>query len=95
LATKFAEKLAAYIFWTTAMRTLNAFKICIIQRVRKVAVHLKKEFLNERTIVSKKRITQLHALPVSHFNRCLTAEYSETAAHFNGSFDTDNQLYVP
>jgi hypothetical protein len=29
------------------------------------------------------------------FNRCLTAECSEATAHFNGSFDTDNQLYVP
>jgi hypothetical protein len=25
-----------------------------------------------------------------HFNRCLTTEYSETTAHFNGNFDTDN-----
>jgi hypothetical protein len=24
-----------------------------------------------------------------HFNHCLTTEYSETTAHFNGSFDTD------
>jgi hypothetical protein len=38
---------------------------------------------------------QLHTLPVLHFNRCLTTEYSETTAHFNGNFDTDNQLYVP
>jgi hypothetical protein len=30
-----------------------------------------------------------------HFNRCLTTEYSETTAHFNGNFDTDNQIYVP
>jgi hypothetical protein len=40
-------------------------------------------------------IKQLNTLPVSHFNRCLTAEYSETTAHFNGNFDTDNQIYVP
>jgi hypothetical protein len=39
-------------------------------------------------------IKQLHTLPVLHFNRCLTAEYSETTAHFNGNFDTDNQIYV-
>jgi hypothetical protein len=26
---------------------------------------------------------------------CLTTEYSETTAHFNGNFDTDNQIYVP
>jgi hypothetical protein len=25
----------------------------------------------------------------------LTTEYSETTAHFNGNFDTDNQFYVP
>jgi hypothetical protein len=40
-------------------------------------------------------IEQLHTLPVLHFNRCLTTEYSETTAHFNGNFDTDNQIYVP
>jgi hypothetical protein len=30
-----------------------------------------------------------------HFNRGLTTEYSETTAHCNGNFDTDNQMYVP
>jgi hypothetical protein len=40
-------------------------------------------------------IKQLHTLPVLHFNRCLTTEYSETTAHFIGNFDTDNQIYVP
>jgi hypothetical protein len=49
----------------------------------------------ERTITSKNWIKQLHTLPVLHFNRCLTTEYSETAAHFNGIFETDNQIYVP
>jgi hypothetical protein len=44
----------------------------------------------ERTIVSKNWLKPLHALPVLHFNRCLTTEYSETTAHFNGNFDTDN-----
>jgi hypothetical protein len=39
-------------------------------------------------------IKQLHTLPVLKFNRCLTTEYSETTAHFNGNFDTDNQIYV-
>jgi hypothetical protein len=34
------------------------------------------------------------ALPVLHCNRCLTTEYSETTAHCNGNFDTDNQIYV-
>jgi hypothetical protein len=28
-------------------------------------------------------------------NRCLTTEYSETTAHFNSNFDTDNQIYLP
>jgi hypothetical protein len=37
---------------------------------------------------------QLHTLLVLHFNR-LTTEYSETTAHFNGNFDTDNQFCVP
>jgi hypothetical protein len=36
----------------------------------------------------------LHTLPGLHFNRCLSTEYSETTAHFNGNFDTDNQIYV-
>jgi hypothetical protein len=40
-------------------------------------------------------IEQLHTLLILHFNHCLTAEYSETTAHFNGNFDTDNQIYVP
>jgi hypothetical protein len=48
-----------------------------------------------RTIVSKNWIKQLHTLPVLHFNRCLTTEYSETTTHFNGNFDIDNQIYVP
>jgi hypothetical protein len=40
-------------------------------------------------------IKQLHTLPVLHFNRYLTTEYSETTAHFNGNIDTDNHIYVP
>jgi hypothetical protein len=42
-------------------------------------------------------IKQLHTLPVLHFkfNRCLTTEYSEMTAHFNGNVDTDYQIYVP
>jgi hypothetical protein len=49
----------------------------------------------ERTIVSKNWIKQLNSSPVLLFNRCLTTEYSETTAHFNGNFDTDSQIYVP
>jgi hypothetical protein len=48
-----------------------------------------------RTIMSKNWIKQLHTLPVLHFNRCSATEYTETTAHFNGIFDTDNQIYVP
>jgi hypothetical protein len=48
----------------------------------------------ERNIVSKKWIKQLHTLPALYFNRCLTADYSETTAHFNGIFNTGNQIYV-
>jgi hypothetical protein len=48
----------------------------------------------ERNIVSKTLMKQLHTVLVLHFSRCLTTEYSETTAHFNGSFDTDNQIYV-
>jgi hypothetical protein len=40
-------------------------------------------------------VKQLRTLPVLHFNCCLTTEYSETTAHFNGNFDTDNQIYIP
>jgi hypothetical protein len=45
-------------------------------------------------MVGKNWIIQLHTLPVLHFNRCLTTKYSDTTAHFNGNFDTDNQIYV-
>jgi hypothetical protein len=73
---------------------------------RKVAVHLQKVLGGliqqektrssiERPIVSEKWIKQSHTLPVLHFNRCLTTEYSETAARCNGNFDTDNQIYLP
>jgi hypothetical protein len=48
-----------------------------------------------RTIVSKKWIKKLQTLPVLHFNHFLTTDHSETTAHVNGSFDTDNQIYVP
>jgi hypothetical protein len=44
---------------------------------------------------SKNWIKQLHTLPVLHFNRCLTTEYTETTAHINGNFDTDSQIYEP
>jgi hypothetical protein len=46
-------------------------------------------------LYSKTLIKQLHTLRILHFNSCLTTEYSETTAHFNGNFDTDKQIYVP
>jgi hypothetical protein len=46
----------------------------------------------ERNRVSKNWIKQSHTLPVFHFNRCLTTEYSEKTAHCNGNFDTDKQI---
>jgi hypothetical protein len=55
----------------------------------------KTRFSIQKTIVSENWIKQLHTLPVLHFNCCLTTEYSETTAHCNGNFDTDNQMYVP
>jgi hypothetical protein len=67
-----------------------------MQCVRKVAVHLWKLLeVTERNIVSKNWIKQLHTLPVLHFNHCLTIEYSETTAHYNYNYDTDNQIYLP
>jgi hypothetical protein len=45
-------------------------------------------------LCSKNWTKQLHTLPVLHLNRFLTTKYSETTAHFNGNFDTDNQIYV-
>jgi hypothetical protein len=50
--------------------------------------------LNPFDFIRKHWIKQLHTLPVMHFNRRWT-EYSETTAHFNGNFVTDNQIYVP
>jgi hypothetical protein len=55
---------------------------------------IKTRFSIKTTMVSKNSIKQLNTLPVLHFNRCLTTEYSETTAHFNGNFDTGNQIYV-
>jgi hypothetical protein len=43
----------------------------------------------EGTMVNKNGIKQLHTLPVLHFNRCLTTEYSDTTVHINVNFDTD------
>jgi hypothetical protein len=48
----------------------------------------------ERTTVSKNWIKQSHTLTVSHLSRGVTTEYSLTTAHFNGNFDTANDIYV-
>jgi hypothetical protein len=73
--------------WTHIVDKYNAFgnSLCTYGRWWKWC---------RRTIVSKNWIKQLHALPVLHFNRCLTTECSE-ASHFSGNFDTDNHIYVP
>jgi hypothetical protein len=48
-----------------------------------------------KCLYSEDCIKQLHTLPVVHFNRCLTTEYSETTAHCNGNLDADNPIYIP
>jgi hypothetical protein len=68
------------------------WKLC--SAFRKSLCTYKDTYLIERTIVSKNWIKQLHTSPVLHFDRCLTTEYSETTAHCNGDFGTDNQIYV-
>jgi hypothetical protein len=64
----------------------------LLQCIWKVTVQLE---VMSKNSSEKNWIKQLHTLPVLHFNRCLTTEYTETTAHFNGDFDTDNQIYVP
>jgi hypothetical protein len=77
------------------------FIVATIQCIRKVAVHLQKvlevisTFLDWKYHSEQNCIKHLHTILVLHFNRCLTNEYSETTAHFNVNFDTDNQIYVP
>jgi hypothetical protein len=40
-------------------------------------------------------IKHLNTLLALHFKRCLTTEYSETAAHFNANYYTHTQINVP
>jgi hypothetical protein len=40
------------------------------------------------------RLTMKHFTGIA-LQPLFITEYSETAAHFNGNFDTDNQIYVP
>jgi hypothetical protein len=70
-----------------------ALKRCIFCLLDRRIQQEKRVSSIERTVVSKNWIKQLHTLPVLRFNRCLTTEYSETKANFNGNFDTDNQIY--
>jgi hypothetical protein len=42
---------------------------------------------------SKNWMKQLQHLPVLHFNRCLTTEYTETTAYFYGNFCTTKSTY--
>jgi hypothetical protein len=68
---------------------------CLYNALGKSLCTYKRRLSIERTLVSKNLNKQLHTLPVLHFNWCLTTEYNETKAHFNGNFNTDNQIYVP
>jgi hypothetical protein len=70
--------------------------------VREVAVHLQKllEVMSTSvyTGLNPFNFIRKHFLQICQyctFNRCLTTEYSETAPHFNGNFNTDDQIYVP
>jgi hypothetical protein len=90
-----SESSWAILGWTLPLPFMIRLTV-IVQCVQKVTVHLQNVLeVIERTIVSKNWIKQLHTLLILHFNRCLTTEYSETTAHFNGNFNTDNQIYVP
>jgi hypothetical protein len=72
--------------WYVILNTVRSESRCALIKTRSSI---------EKTIVSKNWIKQLHTVPVLHFNRCLRTEYREITAHFNGNFDTDNQIYVP
>jgi hypothetical protein len=65
----------------------SALNRCIYCLLERRILQKKTRSSIERSIVSENWIKQLHTLPVLHVNRWL--------AHFNGNFDTDNQIYVP
>jgi hypothetical protein len=67
--------------------TVRSESSCELIKIVRSKVH--------ESLYSKPWITQLHTLPVLQLNRCLTTEYSETAAYFNENFDTNNQFCVP
>jgi hypothetical protein len=83
------------VFLGISQQITPALNRCIYCLLKKKYSTRKTQPSIERTVVSKNWIKQLHTLPVLHFNRCLTTEYSEITAHLNGNFDTDNQMYVP
>jgi hypothetical protein len=83
------------LFWGIFLATCSCTKSVYLLPSRKTYSTRKTRSSIERTISSKNWTNQLSTLPVLHFNRCITAEYSETKAHFNGNFDSDNQFYVP
>jgi hypothetical protein len=82
------------LFMSSQESSAGASNTCTVRSDSRCAL-IKTSSSIERTIVSKNWIKQLHTLAVLHFNRCLTTEYSETTAYFNGNCDTDNQIYVP
>jgi hypothetical protein len=81
-----------YYFIKCPFRFFSCINYTVLSKSR--CALIKTSFSIERTIVSKILIKQLRTLPGLHFKRCLTTEYGEITAHFNGNFDTDNQIYV-
>jgi hypothetical protein len=93
----FSISLRTALWWGTSVcRNFSAncsgTKSVYLLSSRKTYSTRKTQSSIERTTASKNWIKQLHTLPVLRF---LTTVYSETTAHFNGNFDTDNQTYVP
>jgi hypothetical protein len=62
---------------------------------RALLAHLQ-EALHKRHLVYCVRVMSVGCTRIGvEWSGCLTTEYSETTAHFNGNFDTDNQIYAP
>jgi hypothetical protein len=61
--------------------------IGIVQCDRKFALHLQKllEVMSTSVYTDLKPFQQLNTSLLLQFNRCLTTEYSETTAYFNGN----------
>ena len=75
-----------------------------VECIQKVAVQLSSQKMYstkktcssiERTIVSKNWIKQLNTCTSTTVQQVNTVKCHATTAHFNGNFDTDDQIYVP